>query len=820
MAITLIHCPYCKYAMSAEDRDSAPLTCPHCGKQFSLADTDKDAADAFPKAIPFTIEELLSQAEQAMQAQEYLLCLDAANAALSLDKGAPDALFYSQAALAFTAGGIDAERMRGALERAESAMDANEYSDTQRADAFSRYLLVVLDFLRAKRLAAKACLENEYCTEQEISRMREALSHLFELCLNSVGFLTEPMLRARPAAESRVLDLVEEGETLLSDLKASYKYYDFPTGSYLTAHAGAPFRTLCQEGSAQLAELRTSLPSVRDKRAAVQRAQDASRSSVQSFWAQHEAEQSFLYAYLQKSRLYRMLEHILAGLLFLGLIVGWALGLKALVHAGISRFLYTLCIFGLMVAMTAYWIFYAFLSRKLRFRENANAARRLLASPLGKEAAIQAFIEKMQKTPEIEKPSREERRKFTRKVLAASSLIAAAAVGVCLLFVCLIAPAINLARGKKAIAAEDPVAAVTYLQRAGNYGSAKQLLEEQLALFRERALSYDARAAAYNNTIAVRDATGDVYSMEFSSTAFPDVVLTNAESFLLTQNFLIGLRADGFVSYSQYTNASDAVPPDVSAWSEIVSLGKLNNTVVGFQEDGTIVYPSAALDAATLARLHNKEVAGVFDKFGDIAVRTDGTAALPSAGNYSYADRVAQVFHQMAKWQNLAIVKGDITNHFVGLTRDGRVYAVAGWFDASFGQLNVSSWRNVVDIAAGESHTVGLLADGTVVATGSNSYGQCDVSEWRDIVAIEAGNNFTMGIASDGTVYLTGHESKTYVPRGMSEICRLAEEDANGGSDAGDDAADGADVSDDTADPTAEATSSSIVPDASTEPEA
>lgn len=87
--------------------------------------------------------------------------------------------------------------------------------------------------------------------------------------------------------------------------------------------------------------------------------------------------------------------------------------------------------------------------------------------------------------------------------------------------------------------------------------------------------------------------------------------------------------------------------------------------------------------------------------------------------------------------------------------------------DASFGQLNVSSWRNVVDIAAGESHTVGLLADGTVVATGSNSYGQCDVSEWRDIVAIEAGNNFTMGIASDGTVYLTGHESKTYVPRRM-----------------------------------------------------
>lgn len=97
-------------------------------------------------------------------------------------------------------------------------------------------------------------------------------------------------------------------------------------------------------------------------------------------------------------------------------------------------------------------------------------------------------------------------------------------------------------------------------------------------------------------------------------------------------------------------------------------------------------------------------------------------------------------------------------------------------FDSSFGELNVSSWRNVVDIASGESHTVGLLANGTVVATGSNSYGQCDVSDWKDIVAIEAGSNFTMGIASDGTVYITGHGSTTYVPRGMSEICRLAEE--------------------------------------------
>ena len=36
-------------------------------------------------------------------------------------------------------------------------------------------------------------------------------------------------------------------------------------------------------------------------------------------------------------------------------------------------------------------------------------------------------------------------------------------------------------------------------------------------------------------------------------------------------------------------------------------------------------------------------------------------------------------------------------------------------------------------ISAGMYHTVGLKADGTVVAVGDNGKGQCDVSGWTDI---------------------------------------------------------------------------------------
>ena len=34
-------------------------------------------------------------------------------------------------------------------------------------------------------------------------------------------------------------------------------------------------------------------------------------------------------------------------------------------------------------------------------------------------------------------------------------------------------------------------------------------------------------------------------------------------------------------------------------------------------------------------------------------------------------------------------------------------------------------------LSAGGRHTVGLKADGTVVATGENDIGQCNVKEWK-----------------------------------------------------------------------------------------
>ena len=97
--------------------------------------------------------------------------------------------------------------------------------------------------------------------------------------------------------------------------------------------------------------------------------------------------------------------------------------------------------------------------------------------------------------------------------------------------------------------------------------------------------------------------------------------------------------------------------------------------------------------------------------------------------------------------------------HTVGLKADGTVLAAGS---NEYGQCDVSGWTNVVAVSAGGWHTVGLRSDGTVVATKYTgdqifNFGQCDVSGWTDIVAVSAGGWHTVGLRADGTVLAVGY---------------------------------------------------------------
>jgi hypothetical protein len=103
-------------------------------------------------------------------------------------------------------------------------------------------------------------------------------------------------------------------------------------------------------------------------------------------------------------------------------------------------------------------------------------------------------------------------------------------------------------------------------------------------------------------------------------------------------------------------------------------------------------------------------------------------------------------------WTDIVQVAAGV-DHTVGMKSNGTVVAVGR---CNHGQCDVNSWTDIVQVAAGVYHTVGVKSNGTVVAVGRNSYGECDVSSWTDIVQVAAGSNNTVGMKNDGTVVAVG----------------------------------------------------------------
>lgn len=152
-------------------------------------------------------------------------------------------------------------------------------------------------------------------------------------------------------------------------------------------------------------------------------------------------------------------------------------------------------------------------------------------------------------------------------------------------------------------------------------------------------------------------------------------------------------------------------------------------------------------DIETLDRLINETVAS--GEHHSLSIKTDKTVQTATMLSYSNYGEI-----NVALWSDIISVATG-TYHSVGLTSDGHV-VVAG--DNRFGQCDVSEWEDIIAISAGSRHTVGLKSDGTVVATqylGENNKGQSNVSSWKNVIAISAGDDFTIGLLSDGTVVST-----------------------------------------------------------------
>lgn len=105
----------------------------------------------------------------------------------------------------------------------------------------------------------------------------------------------------------------------------------------------------------------------------------------------------------------------------------------------------------------------------------------------------------------------------------------------------------------------------------------------------------------------------------------------------------------------------------------------------------------------------------------------------------------------VSTWTDIVAVAA--SSHTVGIKADGTVVACGVNGD---GQCNLENWTDITAIAVGDNHTVGLRKDGTVVAKGANQFGQCNVSQWHDIIAVAASKSTTYGLTSKGQVLSAG----------------------------------------------------------------
>ena len=96
-------------------------------------------------------------------------------------------------------------------------------------------------------------------------------------------------------------------------------------------------------------------------------------------------------------------------------------------------------------------------------------------------------------------------------------------------------------------------------------------------------------------------------------------------------------------------------------------------------------------------------------------------------------------------------------HHAAARKMDGTVVTIGrrrGYYETQ--EYNAEEWTDIVDLCVGFECTVGLKADGTVVAKDRDNRLPHRVNSWKNIVAICTGYEFTIGLRADGQLVNEG----------------------------------------------------------------
>ena len=274
--------------------------------------------------------------------------------------------------------------------------------------------------------------------------------------------------------------------------------------------------------------------------------------------------------------------------------------------------------------------------------------------------------------------------------------------------------------------------------------------------------------AGGDQTVFGMDKSGRLMRTTYSYGTVSKEEFTGFRKVVSGGGYLLGLREDGTVA-SWGVSGTDFGQSEVDAWTDICDIAASGSSVLGLRSDGTVIGLGAAssevenwTDIVSVVLAGNTPVGlksdGTMVSVAEADMPEEKAAAIAGSltGKWAFIDTEGAL--RESNWRNIEMLAENVqdvsvgTDHVAAVRSDGTAYAHGG----SGSYMNVYGWKNLVQIAAGEQHTVGLGSSGLPVAAGSNTNGQLNLGSWEDVVYIAVGNNYTLGLQSDGTLLIAG----------------------------------------------------------------
>ena len=173
--------------------------------------------------------------------------------------------------------------------------------------------------------------------------------------------------------------------------------------------------------------------------------------------------------------------------------------------------------------------------------------------------------------------------------------------------------------------------------------------------------------------------------------------------------------------------ATDNKYSSVSGWNDVIAISYGLGGLFGLRKNGTLVAVNRIesqekWNNLTAISCNGKRQFGLKNDGTIICTRDDVWDKVWDDNNY------IGIVTNVHKLHNIIAISsaGDDIDEIVCVKEDGSVISV-GEYD----WLEKLDFQNIIMVSNSLYHTVGLKADGTVVATGDNSHGQCNVQSWK-----------------------------------------------------------------------------------------